>query len=175
MIYNLIDKRLGGEVKRFHTQPMLREHLVSSHSWGVAMCVQAIDPHCRKELIMAALEHDVHEHITGDVNSITLRLYPELKKVMMDIERKVNKKLGIHTELYANEFQILRTADLGDLVLCCLHEYEMGNKKALVIVAGGLSYLGDFCTMSNTRQFYNELENHVISSVGVEELDRVRR
>lgn len=169
MLYTLLRKRLGGEVKRFHTTPMLREHLVSSHSWGVALCVLAMQPECRKELLVAALEHDIHEHVTCDVNAVTKWKFPEISAALKDIERRINGELGIPMgNLTPYEQQVLKTADLGDLVLCCLAEYQMGNQGALKICERGLSFLGDFCDGKATRRFYNELENHVIATVGLE-------
>ncbi len=167
MINVLINKRLGGEVKRFHTVPMLKEHLVASHSWGVALHVQHIHPDCRKELIIAALEHDIHEHITGDMSAVTKWDFPMMAHALNKVEDTVNIKLGITPNLTPFEEQVLKTADMADLVLCCFMEYQLGNQAALKPIIRGIDFLADFCTVDCCALFYEELCEYVVGKIGL--------
>lgn len=140
---NLIAIRKGGSVKRFHTVTMLKENLNSSHSWGVATLIQDICPSCSKEVLLAALYHDVAEHITGDVSAPTKWKYPELSKILSEVEGEVDNNLGISVTLSSEEKRLLKFADMADLVLTCVSEYRLGNSEVGEIVNRGVTYLED--------------------------------
>ena len=158
---NLISIRKGGDVKRFHTVTMLREHLVSSHSWGVATLIQDIHPGCTKNLVLAALYHDVAEHITGDVSAVTKWRYPELKEALCNVEAAVEKDLGISVSLSEHESMILKFADMADLVLCSVKEYSLGNKEAAEIIRRGLTYLEDRTWTVECRAYLPKIKRYV--------------
>lgn len=162
---NLISVRKGGDVKRFHTVTMLREHLVSSHSWGVATLVQDINPACSKELILSALYHDVAEHVTGDVSAVTKWRYPELKEVLDTVEKEVEEDLGISVGLTHQEKLLLKFADMADLVLCCVQECRLGNREAVDIVRRGLTYLEDNTWTAECRSYLPKIKRYAEDNV----------
>ena len=135
--------RKGGAVKRFHTLTMLKENLNSSHSWGVATLIQDIAPNCSKEVLLAALYHDVAEHITGDVSAPTKWRYPELQDVLRKVEREVEDNLGIQIKLSTEEERLLKFADMADLVLTCISEYRLGNSEVVEVILRGVTFLED--------------------------------
>jgi len=137
----LLEQRKGGNVKRFHTMTMLREHLVSSHSWGVALNVIHIHPQCSASLLKAALWHDVPEYETGDIAAPTKWKHPSLANEVKRIEKDVMESLGIDIKIMPFEQEILKTADMGDLILSCIEEYQLGNQEGLVIAKRGINYL----------------------------------
>ena len=57
----------GSEVKRYHTVTTLVSETVGHHSHGVAMMCLMFDPMASRQLLMAALFHDLAEHQTGDI------------------------------------------------------------------------------------------------------------
>ena len=161
----LIAIRRGGNVKRFHTVPMLKENLNSSHSWGVAVLLLDICPECSKDVICAALYHDVAEHITGDVSAPTKWRYPELASVLTKVEEEVESDLGVKINLSESDYQLLKFADMADLVLTCLYEYRMGNMEALEIVYRGLTYLEDRTWTKECRTYLPKIKHYVERNV----------
>ena len=64
----------GGVSKRYHTVDTLKSQDIAAHSFGVAwLCEVLTDGKASKELIMAALAHDLAEHIVGDLPSPSKR------------------------------------------------------------------------------------------------------
>lgn len=135
--------RKGGAVKRFHTITMLKENLNSSHSWGVATLIQDIAPDCSKDILLAALYHDVAEHITGDVSAPTKWKYPALQEALRRVECEVDANLGINVLLSVEEARLLKFADMADLVLTCVSEYRLGNTEVVEVILRGVTYLED--------------------------------
>jgi 5'-deoxynucleotidase YfbR-like HD superfamily hydrolase len=157
----LLMKRRGGDVKRFHTETMLREHLVSSHSFGVALCALHIWPAATVDLIKACLYHDLEEQEVGDMPATTKWRYPELADKLKDIEAEVTKEMGLAVHLSDYEKEILKAADMGDLILACLEEFALGNKPALVIAKRGITYLDEILIHGAPRNFLGELRRLV--------------
>jgi len=116
---------------------------VSSHSWGVALIVTYIHPECSARLLKAALWHDIPEYITGDIAAPTKWEHASLALEVERIETNVIRALNIDVSLMHFEQEVLKVADMADLILCCLEEYKLGNKDALVIVNRGMRYLND--------------------------------
>lgn len=158
---NLIDRRKGGDVKRFHTVTMQREHLVSSHSFNVALIVLEIFPNASAAVIKAALYHDLEEAVVGDMPATTKWNYPDLADALKIVEGQVTASMGLALSLTDWEKELLKTADLSDLVLSCFEEYRLGNKGAWEIVQRGLNWLEDNTIHKMTREFISDLRAYV--------------
>jgi len=65
----------GSEVKRFHTLTTLQTETVGHHSHGVACFTLLLDPDASRQLLLAALFHDLAEQYTGDIPSPAKREY----------------------------------------------------------------------------------------------------
>jgi 5'-deoxynucleotidase YfbR-like HD superfamily hydrolase len=159
MIDNLLSIRQGGNVKRFHTRTMLREHLVSSHSWGVATLVLAVHPLASADLLKAALYHDVAEGTTGDIAAPTKWEHPELAAAARKVEQHVEKYLGIEPSLTTDEEAVLKFCDMGDLILSCIEERNLGNREAGKIIDNGLNYLRERAWPSRCLPFISHFES----------------
>ena len=90
-LFNMIR---GGAIKRYHTLEIIGEQSVASHSWGVAMILQYLDPNVSKEAILRALTHDVAELFTGDVPAPVKWDNPDLVEVLKRIEDKYESDKG---------------------------------------------------------------------------------
>lgn len=166
VLHTLMKIRQGGDVKRFHTVTMHREHLVSSHSWGVATLILHVIPEPSLNLIKAALWHDVAEQATGDMPATTKWANPALAAALADVEESVEEELGLFVVLNEYERWLLKFFDMADLVLACLQEYHLGNREALVIAKRGVEYLmnkGSPC--SECTDFIVELKLYLEDSV----------
>lgn len=56
----------AGYVRRWHTHPFYKQ-TVAEHSWGAAMIIISECPNPSANLLKAALIHDLHEAMIGDI------------------------------------------------------------------------------------------------------------
>lgn len=120
-------------VSRFHAVPGLTSQTIAQHSWGVAMLCQYFNPNCSKDLILAALTHDCTEMITGDVPATAKWQSKELKAVLNEIERKVEKQWGIQFNLNDEEKRLLKLCDCLEGMNYCLERRKQGELEALEV------------------------------------------
>lgn len=133
----------GAKTKRFHTADTLTTQNVGEHSFGVAWIVHLVDPYARKGLILAALAHDLAEHVVGDVSSVVKREIPELRELLHEAEsEKLNAAaLDFEAVLTTDERRILKFADLLDGMLFCVREKQMGSSRADAVYCNFLQYI----------------------------------
>lgn len=121
---------------RYHTAPMQMERqTVGAHSYAVSILIDQLWPDSSKQLIMAALYHDVPEIILGDIPATAKWDYPELHQAFERAEKKVMDDLGLNFVLTAEEKNRLKMADMLELVMYC-HRHDMQ-----LILHSGLNYL----------------------------------
>lgn len=122
----------GGVSKRYHTLETLKEQNIAEHSFGVAwLCEILTQGNARKELIMAALSHDLAEHIVGDIPSPTKReMDLSAKFQAYELNKLQSVDLAIYTEsLLDGEKQVLQLADMIDGMMFCIKERRLGNQN----------------------------------------------
>jgi len=138
--------RDGGETKRFHTMPMLTEDKVGHHSFNVAWLVNTLSTHLAQEaryrLVMAALEHDLAEHKTGDMPAPAKREMG-IRKVMGDHEATLLEGYGLRygDSLGNSEARLLKLADAMDGAFHCIGERALGNARVEVAYDNFRSYI----------------------------------
>ena len=121
---------------RYHTAPMQMERqTVGAHSYAVSILIDQLWPDSSKQLIMAALYHDVPEIVLGDIPATAKWDYPELHQAFERAEKKVMDDLGLNFVLTAEEKNRLKMADMLELVMYC-HRHDMQ-----LILHCGLNYL----------------------------------
>ena len=121
---------------RYHTAPMQMERqTVGAHSYAVSILIDQLWPDSSKQLIMAALYHDVPELILGDIPATAKWDYPELHQAFERAEKKVMDDLGLNFVLTAEEKNRLKMADMLELIMYC-HRHDMQ-----LILRCGLNYL----------------------------------
>lgn len=151
----------GGETKRFHTVPVLREQCVDAHSFHVAMLVSMIALDAPQEeqngltvpLLMAALTHDLAEHKFGDMPAPTKRAIgeevgvPEFRKLYGEMELRSLNAVGLDWEhmLTPTQLRWLKLADAMQGALYCIRERLMGNRLIEICYHNFRSYLRDMC------------------------------
>lgn len=130
----------AGSVTRFHTKRTIRTQTIGEHSWGVAMILLQI---CKPsaELLKAALYHDLAESVTGDTPATAKWSSYELKTSLQKLEDNFNKRLGLDLILSIEEEELLRWADMLELIMYCQTEVELGNRKMSTIILTGIAYL----------------------------------
>jgi 5'-deoxynucleotidase YfbR-like HD superfamily hydrolase len=120
----------GGAVQRFHTVQTIKPNTVAEHSFGVAMLVDLLTGGtASKNLVVAALRHDMAEQTTGDIPAPAKRAYG-LREQVNAIEEAIME--GSHwpmPTLTETEKQVLKFADCLDGALYCIREARIGNAK----------------------------------------------
>jgi len=133
----------GGLSKRFHTVDTIKTQDIAAHSFGVAwLCEFLSDGKASKNLIMAALAHDLAEHIVGDIPSPSKRemgIVDSLHSYEMTYLR-ANSLSKYEEELTQGEAVILKLADNIDGMLFCVRERRLGNKSISVVYGRFLKY-----------------------------------
>lgn len=162
---NLLSIFKGGYVKRYHTVDMIKEQSVASHSWGVAVILCQMIKNPSPQLLKAALYHDVAEHVIGDMPATTKWRFEELSKAMSKAEQEIEHELGLDVKLDDTEKAYLKFADMAELIITCVREYNLGNRDAAEIVRRGLTYLEDRSWGMECRQYLNMLKIFVKENV----------
>lgn len=115
---------------RFHTQFLLKPENVAEHTFGLLNILLLLtDGQVRAELLVAALQHDMGEYLSGDVPSPVKRSSAEARTAINNIEA-----IGLR-DIYDEptvglsdwEYLLLKTADSLDGLFKCYEERQMGN------------------------------------------------
>jgi 5'-deoxynucleotidase YfbR-like HD superfamily hydrolase len=135
--------RSGFHVKRFHTTHRTQEETVGHHSANVAAIILRLDPAASRNLLVAALMHDVPEVYTGDVPAPFKWDYPAIKLGLGEGEMAYmeENEIPYPDDLTDQEVTLLKVADMVDLVLSSLEEMGRGNRYARELVQNGQWYL----------------------------------
>lgn len=151
--------RNGNKVKRYHTVDTLVVETVGHHSANVAHLVMTLDPDCSRNLIVAALNHDLTEQFTGDVPATAKWASARLTELLKSLEATYMGPLEV--ELTEDERCVLKQADMLDLCLKCLEEYQLGNKQITPLIRRGLRFLRENLPTPLTRYIIREIEHEL--------------
>lgn len=119
--------RDAGQVKRYHTQRTLRQQTVAEHSFGVCMLIRQVWPDCSRNILFAAMHHDLPELMTGDIPAPAKRAHPQMDTYLEEFEASLHPLYYDTVWMDAEEQAVLKWADTMELVLWCLEEWRMGN------------------------------------------------
>ena len=134
--------REGNAVKRFHTSPRIVPEIVGHHSANVCAILLRLDPQCRKELLVAALMHDIPEALTGDIPYPLKQKYPAIRAYIEEAEDDFYNDYDlVDCPITLHESILLKLADMVDLILSCFEEYNMGNFYVTRMIDNGTNYL----------------------------------
>lgn len=153
--FNLVFIYSGARVKRFHTASTLQQQTIAEHSFGVAwLCEWLTGGKASKDLILAALSHDLAEQLTGDIPSPAKRSLG-IQEVVGHREATIlqNNNIDYESRLTGTELRVLKLADALDGMVFCVHEHTLGNKAM--------------------RQIFNRFKTYVKEAVTEEHKDKV--
>ena len=150
----------GSEVKRFHTVTTLVSETVGHHSHGVAMLCLLFDPMASRQVLMAAMFHDLAEHQTGDIPSPAKREFGIGGKVD-ELEQRLMNAAGIIMPcLSAAEQRTLKLADVAQGALFCAREISLGNKRMRRIFDRYISYAEELILVGREREIFNMIKEY---------------
>jgi 5'-deoxynucleotidase YfbR-like HD superfamily hydrolase len=120
--------RRGGRVKRFHGFHLLMENPVGHHTFNVIGILICCAPEVRRELLLAAHQHDLPECITGDLPAPFKRSVEGLRDAIEQREKELLEEHDIEVHaLTTDEHRWLKLADSLDGAMHCLEERRLGN------------------------------------------------
>lgn len=127
----------AGLVVRYHTRPTHIVDTVGRHSYMVAwMCYFLTNGKPSGRLIMAALQHDTPEAVTGDLPSPVTRRFG--KRAMKALEHRVLLRMGFPSydlRLTKLERLLLKAADTLEGLLFTTHEVRgLGNTRLATVM-----------------------------------------
>jgi len=146
LLLRKVHRRLqGGHVVRFHTRPEVGEgQNVASHTWRALIVLTTLWEDVSKEAILWLLFHDVAEAELGDLPATTKWKYTELAQEFSKAEFKYEKDLELPVmlqDLTEKDRNLVKMADMLELVLHCKRQIQMGNTLAEPIYTRGREYL----------------------------------
>lgn len=148
----------GAEVKRFHTLTTLCEETVGHHSHGVALLCYLLDPTTTRDVLIAALLHDLSEQYTGDIPSPAKREYGIGAQVDA-LERRLMSEVGLPMPaLGSQDSRTLKLADIAYGALFCVKEISLGNRRAAQVYDRYISYAQQMLLAGRERQLFNCIE-----------------
>lgn len=148
----------GTEVVRYHTVLTLQRETVGHHSHGVACLALLIQPDASRELLIAALYHDLAEHQTGDIPSPAKREYGIGDQVAA-LEHRLMKAAGLSFPyLDPDEERILKLADIAHGALFCVREMSLGNRRMRSVYDRYMSYAHQMLLVGREKELFILIE-----------------
>lgn len=145
----------GSEVTRYHTVTTLVKETVGHHSHGVAMLALLLNPLASRQVLMAALFHDLAEHQTGDIPSPAKRQFGIGDKVD-ELEHRLMRAAGIvMPELTPDDARTVKLADLAQGALFCVREISLGNSRMRAVLDRYLAYAQEMILVGRERELFN--------------------
>ena len=115
-------------------------------------------PECSKNLIKAALYHDIHEGILGDVPAQVKRKFYDFSEAIDRAEQVINKELGTHVSLDIEEQERLKIADVMELLWFSVEEVERGNNNFISVCGRCFSFLDQLPLDNKVSEMRQQLE-----------------
>ena len=148
----------GAAVKRFHTVTVLHEETVGHHSHNVAMMCLLLNPYASRNLLMAAMFHDLSEHKTGDIPSPAKKEY-KITEQVTSLENDLMVSAGIQfPTLTEQEERTLKLADIASGMIYCIQEAQMGNVKMLKILETYSGYAASKVLVDKEEDLFIHIE-----------------
>jgi 5'-deoxynucleotidase YfbR-like HD superfamily hydrolase len=149
--------RQGSEVERFHTKRMIQRNDVGHHSFHVAWLASLMAANYsakgRHRIVMAALAHDLAEHITGDIPG-DFKREMGLREKFGAYEQDLFASVAFNFEgaLAAPEKRILKLADMMEGAFFCVSEAGLGNARVGIVYANFRAYISKFAPFSEIER-----------------------
>ena len=134
----------AGRVMRYHAAPIDKKQSVGEHSWGVAVCILELWPHCSKDLLIHAVMHDVAEVHTGDVPSPVKQANKVVKQTFDDLEDDALEILEVDLpDLNGCDRRRLKIADCLEGMKYCERRILAGDNAAIPVRDRYIVYLSN--------------------------------
>jgi 5'-deoxynucleotidase YfbR-like HD superfamily hydrolase len=160
----------GGMTRRFHTFPAHIGDTVGEHSYLTACLTYLMGGEAIKgRVIMAALTHDMAEHIMGDIPAPTKRAFSDIADFGVHEESLLDDN-GWGFPLSKPEKRLVKLADIYASILTCVKEAATGNKFLTPVMLKFIDYALELNpthiereVLDRIMELYAELVGEVIS------------
>lgn len=163
--------REAGDITRFHTARMIHDETVGHHTFNlINLLLILTEGAASRELILAALCHDLGEIATGDIPAnVKSKMTPRILDSLYSMEEQVVSDIHpcLSYELTAMEDKLLNLADKLDGLLKCVDEINLGNRHIIKIGSRYCNYLNKMLqdpiytnyreTVEDTIHYFEEL------------------
>lgn len=150
----------GVNTKRYHVVPTVHTETIGHHSHMVASLLVLLYPDCKRNVIIAALFHDLAECVTGDIPSPSKRaMGAEFIDKLNTFEESVFLENEIILpELSKEEKHQLKVCDILAGMMRCHYEGYLGNKHIAESFKNFASYFREQnCTNKKAQELYDWL------------------
>jgi 5'-deoxynucleotidase YfbR-like HD superfamily hydrolase len=144
----------GAEVTRYHTVKTLVDETVGHHSQMVALLCWLVDPNCSRNLLVAALAHDLAEHVLGDIPAPSKREFG-IGESVNALEDRLLKNAGLGVQLDEHEKRLMKFADNLQGLIKCGREVQMGNRRLREVFDRYRSYLEANVMIGREKNLFN--------------------
>lgn len=145
----------GSEVSRYHTVVTIKGETVGHHSHGVACLVLILNQSASRNLMIAALLHDLSEQYTGDIPSPAKREFG-IGAQVSELELLLMERVGIiFPTLSEEEKRVLKLADIAHGALFCVRELSMGNSNVAVVYDRYMAYAHNMGLSGTEERLFN--------------------
>ena len=151
----------AGKVKRWHCASIHQPQDVGNHTFGVmAVLLYITEGEVSKELLLAALMHDMAEGQTGDTPHPFKKQYPDefnfLEDAAMESVFEYEQQL-----ITIEEANLLKVADLLEMGIYASYEHAMGNTYSITILINVLKALSGLEIPKNAMTIATGFEQRV--------------
>ena len=141
----------GESTKRFHTIRTIGQNTVGEHSFQMIWLLWLLtEGKPNYDLLLAAMAHDMAEHLTGDMPAPTKRL-AHIGKAFGAYEDRLLAEQGLDMPLSPTKARLLKLADRLSGMLFCVTERDMGNRNMDECFRNFRAYAGELSPF-NTRE-----------------------
>jgi 5'-deoxynucleotidase YfbR-like HD superfamily hydrolase len=154
----------AGRVKRWHTVDTVGTQTVADHTYGVLCTLLYItDGTASKDLMLAALQHDIAEGMTGDApHPFKLKHREEFDYLEDAAMREINPNATYMGTLTSEEKLLLKIADLLEMGIWATYELVLGNAYALTIMQNILKALSGLPVNDRAMGLVKSLEVNIL-------------
>lgn len=137
--------RASGNVKRWHTLPIIGQQTVAEHSGQAVSLLLLLHPNPSLRLIKAVMWHDSSERAVGDVPA-TARRYHEFYEAYSKAENEF--MMNEHPSVYDAiawldpvELNWLKAVDLLELIMFCDDQFWLGNRQMKIVQNRAIAWM----------------------------------
>jgi 5'-deoxynucleotidase YfbR-like HD superfamily hydrolase len=171
--------REGSEVERYHTKRMLQRNDVGHHSFHVAWLAWLMAEGRTGEtlalfgwvdIIMAALSHDLAEHVTGDMPSDFKRemgIGEQFNRYEIELFKDVQLS-NFAANLYEPGKRIVKLADMMEGAFFCISEASLGNGRVGIVFRNYRRYIEKLAPFNETEAEILEFIDELWANYGVD-------
>lgn len=136
--------RLAGQVRRYHTWPVIHQQTVGEHTWQVLRMYIQIWGSPSPEVTVYIVAHDAGEFHAGDLPWSSKKNDPKMKELMDRKESEGRLVVGMpQPEIPEVEKWRVKICDVIELWEFGMTEVAMGNGFAECVVLDPLRFLKD--------------------------------